>query len=1023
MLIRTLFLLFCVLSHLGNLTKAPHVKWRNRRRHGGVTRSIPLPPECPMQKCQLEVENLYDVREQFRDLLDRRENKLLHFTIKFVDTNQSILDTSEYMGESFQPFEWVWAQGKVGRNLLGLPLDADVLSLYMLSATYHTTLNLHMRSEPPRCVIMLSPKCRLQAVRRALIHNVTHLSQHKHQRDYICHHVLIKQARGSVHMQHQCCDSYDYINGEEECHIYTWKLNQLYAISVFIYVISTIITLFSPVMVMKIKLHLIYNSATKFFRASLKHGITGQRNYVIRISSRQLINLHDPKPFSMPRFVFRLLCHCYGEGRCCIHCWGDWAAQPSSCKKQSWCLKSYFTFCRFLGVAVLYPVVFYAAVVLYLPKLKLFSSVLQHADSYFEGSHSMSFDVNIVALVLMPFRNPKFAIWVLFSFVAFVYTILLLSWPGNPLERCFMNYEGKRPFEQPQVLYNKVTQAYKDILQKLAYGEFSTKRHYFRIKKSPWAVRRTFLLLGRLLIQIPIFNVAYNLLIFDSRLYRLRHKNSREVDEAEDSYEFDGLSCKHCCQWTVSVMIWLAFLLLLSGYATSVFLMVQFTLHIFFYTCLGMVLHPSVVLPWLSLLLIMGFYMNDILATINMEHKDILNLIDENSPRISAVDDAENLFQEETIQILKTHNLGAVKFIDGDNTEYVSKELYYNVCTDLKCGWTRSIRRIAKRMSLLSIYVGFIFLVCYTFAAFVNSVIITITAAILLSLIPKFIQIYISLKYTKPSKKEMWAKIIPDILDRHIRVDRTKCLDDLEVDLSTYDVRPVGHLEMDVPKMVHYGNLKMWKFPWVVSADQQTQSTENFIVALGNKLAAAAFLSKIVTRSYSPDLSEEPILRQWSLLVENCILEGSSTASGINGIPIESIRLFPREVQSLVSPFRTGNTVDHVVDNINRELYGPYTKGVLVTIGNTPFAIGKLNSTIFAFNAGCHGEQVTDLFGAVVITTDFNTQNLQTAIKFIMDPYSPDHVPVYSPVPTEGFIFRSPEILEIESPSSLESHV
>lgn len=58
---------------------------------------------------------------------------------------------------------------------------------------------------------------------------------------------------------------------------------------------------------------------------------------------------------------------------------------------------------------------------------------------------------------------------------------------------------------------------------------------------------------------------------------------------------------------------------------------------------------------------------------------------------------------------------------------------------------------------------------------------------------------------------------------------------------------------------------------------------------------------------------------------------------------------------------------------------------------------------------------MTDLFGAVLVAADFNTQNLQAAVKYVIDPYRPDAVPVYTAVPVEAYVFRSPEILEIES--------
>jgi len=74
-----------------------------------------------------------------------------------------------------------------------------------------------------------------------------------------------------------------------------------------------------------------------------------------------------------------------------------------------------------------------------------------------------------------------------------------------------------------------------------------------------------------------------------------------------------------------------------------------------------------------------------------------------------------------------------------------------------------------------------------------------------------------------------------------------------------------------------------------------------------------------------------------------------------------------------------------------------------------------VDAQIVAFSAAGHGDQVTDLFGAVLVVADFNTQNLQSAIKYLIDPYRPDAVPVYSAVPVEGYVFRSAEILDIES--------
>ena len=1030
MLARTLTALLVVLGHVTWGGSAyDHVHWNEpirRHRHARGRsqdedenfRTKHFVPDCPTG-CLVKVLNIHEVRSTFQDFIEELDTAIVSFKLIFPGHNESILDEFPYMGNNFRASEWVWASEKLGRKLLGLPLDADVLSLYILDGQ-RKHINVYLSAMPSNCLIMQSPGCRIYAVRKMLILNVTYIERRKHTRDFVCHRVINNTSPALPefysHFVYRCCDTAEFRSGDHFCRIYTSYRREIAGVITVINIISVIFTLFSPIVIMKIKMVLKYDNVTKFFRASLKHGITGQRNYVIRISSRQLINLNDPKPFSIPRFLFRLVFHCYGEGRCCIHWWSDWRHQPRPCRRDAECRRCWPFFWRFFAIAIVYPVIFYIAAALYAPRLTLYSAIVNFA-SELENYKPLYLNVNAVSSSLLPTYNPGLAVWMLFSFVAFVYTVLLLSWPNNPLERCLLQMDGRRPYEQPHLLYDRMTRGYKQILRKLAYGDFSTKRHFFRIRWIPWGIRRIFHFIRRLCMQIPVINICFGLTLVDNKLFKLRkEEEERDQDETKRDMECECVSMGTFCKWVCSLLIWVAFVAILGGYCTAVYIMSEFVLNVLFFTVLGAVLHASTVLPFFAFVFVMVYYLNDTLAIINREHCEILKLIDENSPRISAVEDTDEVFRDGTIQILKTHNLGAVKFIDGDNTEYVSKELYYNVCSDLKCGWSRSIRRIFTRLSMVVLFVLFTFLSLSALGAFTGSGVLITVAAVLASFVPKMADWYRTSRSTRKDHKAIWAKVMPDILDRHIRVDRTQCMDEVEEELTTYDVRPVGLLELDVPRMVPQRSLRLWKFPWIVSADQQTQSHESFIVALANKLAAASFLSKLVTRAYSPDLEDENVLRQWCLLVENCILEGSATASSINGVPVESIRLFPRDVQPLVSPFNTGNTIDTVVDNINRELYGPFTKGVLVTIGNTTLALCKMENIIFAFNSSCHGEQVTDLFGAVLIATDFNTQNLQTTIKYVVDPYAPDAVPVYSIVPIEGFVFKSANIIQLDVP-------
>jgi len=997
------------------ITGRGHRDWRSRHHHGDDdARQRRHALECP-QNCRLVARRLAHAQSAFRDLVDESDTRVVHMKVS-VD-NDTLLEERPYMGRSVAASEWVWASENVGRKLLSLPLDADVLSLYTLDST-RARVHVVAESVPPRCLLALSPECRLRAARVLLVRNVTYREQRRHRRDLVCHRVIAATSASRAQFVYRCCDTASFHGGRDDCRVYTTYGRHVASVLAVIDVIAVVFTLFSPVVVMRIKLAMKYDTFTKFFRASLKQGITGQRNYVIRISSRQLVNLADPKPFSLPRFLFRLVFHCYGEGRCCIHWWREWRHQPAACRRGAYCGRCWLVYWRFISVVIIYPSVLYAAAALYAPRLQRYADVVEQAR-HLADTPPLQLNVNLVGASLLPILDPLTSIWMLFSLVSFLYTVLLLSWPNNPLEGCLLRHQeaARKPHDRPGMLYDRMTRGYRSVLQKLAYGEFRTKRHFFHIRWVPWGVRRLIRFVARLLVQVPVISICAALLAFDARLFRLRDGDDDEDtdhDEAEDRLEWGRPSAAVVCKYAATATIWTGFVLVLLGYCSAVFAMSEFLLNVAFFTLLGSVLHASTFLPWLAFAAAVVYYVNDALAAINSDHSAILRLIDENSPRISAISDCgEAAFGggDRAVKILKTHNLGAVKFIDGDNAEYVSKELYYNVCRDLRCGWSESLRRIGVRLAITVLFLLFVFLSLSALGSFAGSGLLIAAAAVAASLLPKVVDRYVA-RARRPRVRRRWARVIPEILDRHVRVDRTRCADDAEEELTTYDVRPVGVLEVALPRVVQQRALRIRKFPWLVSAEQQTQSREPFVVALANKLAAAAFLGKVVTHAYSADLDDEAVLRQWCLMVETCIMDGSVAAAGVNGVPIEPLALFPSDVRHLVSSFNTGDTIDNVVDAVNVQLYGPYTKGVLVTVGNTSVALCNLNGSILAFNAACHGDHVTDVFGAVLVATDFNTQNLQTVMKYMIDPYNPDSVPVYSIVPTEGFVFCSPDILE-----------
>ena len=376
--------------------------------------------------------------------------------------------------------------------------------------------------------------------------------------------------------------------------------------------------------------------------------------------------------------------------------------------------------------------------------------------------------------------------------------------------------------------------------------------------------------------------------------------------------------------------------------------------------------------------------------------------------------------EETPSRILKAHNLGAVKFVDSDGTEFVSKELYHKVSADLKNGLSRSVRRFVREVCVFAIYFSVLYVVVKMAFSFSQSVLCGVCLLLLGSLLPKVISMRkgIAAEDTTKSKRQAWTKRISEVLDRHIKVDMlADALDEGEEQLSTYDVRPVGVLELELPKEVVFRSLQVWKFPWSVSCEQQSHTNEVFVHVLSARLASVSFVSRLISKGVPGDILSERCLKNWSLLVENCILEASAKASSQQGgVFVDTYSLFSVELQPLVTPFESGSSVDALVDSVNCELYGFCVLAVVVSINNMTCVIVKIPSNkLLAFNATCHGDHIPDFFGALLVTAEFNAQNLQLMIKYLLEPHRPDSVPVYEELTSEAVVVRSPEIYNVES--------
>jgi len=190
----------------------------------------------------------------------------------------------------------------------------------------------------------------------------------------------------------------------------------------------------------------------------------------------------------------------------------------------------------------------HAAVALYSPRLSLYHSLVNHTHEL-ERYKSISLSINLIASSLIPSNDIGLSLWTLFSFGAFVYTVAILSWPNNPLERCLLRYEGKRPRDQPAVLYNSMVTSYKAILQKLAYGEYRTKRHFFRVAWIPFGLKRVAYAIVRVLSQIPVLNVCFATFLYDVQLFGKNPSQDREagLEDVVDRTEATSRSCIRVC--------------------------------------------------------------------------------------------------------------------------------------------------------------------------------------------------------------------------------------------------------------------------------------------------------------------------------------------------------------------------------------------------------------------------------------------------------------------------------------------
>ena len=219
------------------------------------------PPDCPtLRHCELRMSDTAAIRSQLHAFAFDRGVDVIDVRLDFVAENYS------EVSHVFRLNEWSWAKHETGKTLLALPLDADLLSLGLI-ARRRRLVTIHVTSQPHRCFLKLEPLCRLRLAEEFVVGNVTRRATHEDIGPFVCH-----KSYESDKLQVKCCDSSLYTNHNEACQHVTPRRPRIVTVtSALLVLVAVVVTLYSPLFILRIKMLLSFDSTTKFFRASLRH--------------------------------------------------------------------------------------------------------------------------------------------------------------------------------------------------------------------------------------------------------------------------------------------------------------------------------------------------------------------------------------------------------------------------------------------------------------------------------------------------------------------------------------------------------------------------------------------------------------------------------------------------------------------------------------------------------------------------------------------------------------------------------
>ena len=328
------------------------------------------------------------------------------------------------------------------------------------------------------------------------------------------------------------------------------------------------------------------------------------------------------------------------------------------------------------------------------------------------------------------------------------------------------------------------------------------------------------------------------------------------------------------------------------------------------------------------------------------------------------------------MQILKAHNLGAVKFIDSDNGEFVSKELYYGVARSLGYSWSYIGRRLLTICSILTLYCLAVLFAVTAFGEAGPNVAATpifIGTAVLLAL-PALL---CRASYWRASGRASgrgdqvegaWSLRMADVLDSLVRYDRdSQAITECERELTTYDVRPVGSTEYERPRILYVTTsvstrLDMWVYSPTVSVqrayDGVTRQSDAG-VALAVKMAAGWFATRSANLPTPATTDQrDPEVAKWTELVEASVLNGVKKAAQFTDLPNDTLQWFhggqsdTARGTGMVRKVTCGDSLVGITDSVYAALSRPRMPAkqtsdvLLVTVGNSSIAVVRYDDVL-----------------------------------------------------------------------------